>query len=173
MINTRRKFIKNLAVGFIGGNVLTSLPTNVFANNSQKGIEIDKGYVVFNERTKKNMIALSEALLPGSQEINIGNKVVNYVNKDRGAAVHFDAGFWNLEAVSRSRFKKSFYNIKNPDDINSLINHIKRKNRLFYNNFRNLLFRLYYSDPVVWKKLSYAGPPQPKGFMDYSKPPKT
>lgn len=172
MINTRRKFIKNLAVGFIGGNVLSSLPSNVLAKSSQKGIELDKGYTVFNEQTQKNMIALCEALLPGSQDINIGNKVMNNLNKDLGAAAHLDAGFWNLEALSRSRYSKSFYELKNQEDINKLIKYIKVKNRLFYNNFRNLIFKIYYSDPVVWKKLSYSGPPQPKGFMDYSEPPK-
>jgi hypothetical protein len=117
------------------------------------------------------VIALSEALLPGSQEINISNKVMNYMNKDRNAATYFDAGFWNLEALSKSRYKKSFYELKNQEHINILINYIKGKNSFFYNNFRNLIFRLYYSDPVAWKKLSYAGPPQPKGFMDYSEPP--
>ncbi len=171
MINTRRNFIKNLAVGFIGSNILSFIPSNIHAQDSQKGIEIDKRYVVLDERTQKNMIALAEALLPGSQQINIGSKMMKSLTYDKGAASFFDAGIWNLEALSRARYKESFYKLTNKDDINTLLNHIERGNRVFYNNFRNLVFKIYYTDPVVWKRLSYNGPPQPNGFLNYAEPP--
>jgi hypothetical protein len=34
-----------------------------------------------------------------------------------------------------------------------------------------LAMRLYYSDPRSWPSLGYHGPPQPRGFPDYSVPP--
>jgi hypothetical protein len=43
---------------------------------------------------------------------------------------------------------------------------------MFFGRFRRKIIELYYSNPDVWKMLSYNGPPQPRGFMDYSLPPK-
>jgi len=172
MINSRRKFLKTLVVGIIGGEVISALPVTSFAKNYDKGIEIQKGYIVFNENTQKVMEALAEALLPGSREINIKEKVMSYVDKDRGAATFLDAGFWNIDSISKSRYKKHFYNLKDKNDIDTLIDYVIVKNPIFFNQFRNLIVRLYYSDPKVWKLLSYNGPPQTKGFMDYSEPPK-
>jgi len=172
MINSRRKFLKTLAVGIIGGEVISALPVTSFAKNYDKGIEIQKGYIVFNENTQKTMEALAEALLPGSRKINIKEKVMSYVDRDRGAATFLDAGFWNIDSISKSKYKKHFYNLKDKNDIDALINHVQIKNPIFFNHFRNLIVRLYYSDPKVWKQLSYNGPPQTKGFMEYSEPPK-
>jgi len=171
MIDSRRKFLKTLAVGIIGGEVLSAFPVTSFAGNFDKGIEIQKGYIVFDENTQKVMEAFAEALLPGSREINIKDRVMNYVNRDRGAATFFDAGFWNIDTLSRSRHKKHFYDLKDKKDIDALLKYVERKNRNFFIQFRSLVIRLYYSDPKVWKQLSYNGPPQTKGFMDYSEPP--
>ena len=171
MINSRRIFLKTLAVGFIGGEVLSSIPATALAKNLEKGIEIQKGYIVFNEDTQKILGAFAEALMPGSKEINIQAKIMSYVNRDRAAATFFDAGLWNIDSLSRSRYDKPFYDLKDKDSIKSLMKHVKAKNGPFFNQFRYLIIRLYYSDPIVWKKLSYNGPPQTKGFMDYSEPP--
>jgi len=172
MIDSRRKFLKTLAVGIIGGEVLSALPATVFAKNFDQGIEIQKGYIVFNQDTQKVMEALAEALIPGSREINIKDKVMNYVNRARGPAAFFDAGLWNINALSISKYKKPFYSLTNKEDINTLLKYVKAKNAPFFNQFRNLVFRLYYTDPLAWEKLSYSGPPQTKGFMDYSEAPK-
>ena len=172
MIDSRRKFLKTLAVGIIGGEVISALPVTSFAKNYDKGIEIQKGYIVFNENTQKVMEALAEALVPGSKEINIKEKVMSYVDRDRTAATYFDAGLWNIESNSRSTYKKHFYNLKDKKSIDNLLKYVKNSNAGFFNQFRYLIIRLYYSDPKVWNKLSYNGPPQTKGFMDYSEPPK-
>jgi len=172
MTNSRRKFLKTIAVGFIGGNVISSIPAAALAKGIDKGIEIQKGYIVFSPDTQNVMEAMAEALVPGAKEINIKGKVMDYVNKDRGAATFFDAGFWNLNSISRAEYKKPFYELTNKEQINKLIKHISVRNSTFFNQFRYLIVRMYYSDPQVWKKLSYSGPPQPKGFMSYSEPPK-
>lgn len=172
MINSRRNFLKTLAVGFIGGKVISSIPSSVFAKSLDKGIEIQKGYIVFNEDTQKVMLALAEALVPGSKEIDIKSKVMDYVNKDRAAATFFDAGLWNIDSLARSRYNKAFYSLTDKEEITTLMKYVKAKNSTFFNQFRYLIVRLYYSDPMVWKKLSYDGPPQTKGFMNYAEAPK-
>ncbi len=172
MINSRRTFIKSLAVGFIGGNVLSSIPATALAKSNEKGIEIQKGYIVLNEETQKSMVALAEALMPGSNEIGMRDKLMQYANRDRAGAAIIDAGIWNLDSLSRSKYEKRFYELKDEAKTNKLIKYIKVKNPTFFKQFKYLVVRLYYTDPVIWKKLSYNGPPQPKGFLDYSEPPK-
>ncbi len=170
MNNSRRKFIKTLAMGVIGGEIITGLPQTVSANKDpySDGFEIQKGFKVFNEVTQKNMVKLAEALVPGSEKIGIKEKVMELVRNDKGAASFLDAGFWNIDAISRAKFDKPFYSLENKEEIESLIKHISARNRRFFQQFKVIVIKFYYSDPAVWKKLSYNGPPQPKGFLDYS-----
>jgi hypothetical protein len=172
MIDSRREFLKTLAVGIIGGKVLSAFPSTVFAKNFDNGIEISKGYIVFNKDTQMVMEALAQALVPGSKGINIKDKVMEYVNRERGTATFLDAGMWNINSLSKSKYKKPFYSLTDKENIDTLLKHVKAKNTVFFNQFRYLIVRLYYADPKVWKELSYNGPPQTKGFMDYSEPPK-
>lgn len=175
MANSRRTFIKTLTVGILGSEAVSGLPSSAFAEDKGHagGIEIKKGYKVFSPDTQKIMEAFTQALLPGAGEYGINEKVLEYVNTDRAAATFFDAGLWNLDSISRSQFDKPFYELTNKEEIAKLINHISVRNRRFFTQFRYLITRLHYSDPKVWGNLSYDGPPQTKGFMDYSEPPKT
>jgi hypothetical protein len=174
-MKSRRKFIKTIAVGMIGGHIASYLPTTALAaakDISKDGFEIQKGYVVFNETTQKNMLKLAVVLFPGSDEIGIQEKIMNLVRNDHGVAGFLDAGLWNIDAISRNKYKKPFYLLENKDHIDAILRHISVRNRLFFNNFRNIVIKMYYSDPSIWQKLSYDGPPQPKGFMDYTDDPK-
>ncbi len=174
MENSRRRFLKTVAAGAIGGEVLSGVP-GAFAKqgNEETGIEVQKGYVIFNEKTQKNMARLAEELVPGSGSIGMKEKLMNYFRRDKGGATFFDAGFWNLESVSKAAFKKSFYDLENKEEVEKVMKHVSIKNRTFFHQFRTLVIKFYYGDPEVWKKLSYDGPPQPRGFMDYSEPPKS
>ncbi|GBD38447.1 hypothetical protein HRbin37_00696 [bacterium HR37] len=172
---TRRGFIKTLAFGVIGSGLLHELPLNInsFAevNKNSNGIEIQKGFVVLNSEAQRNMEALAETLVPGSKKIGIKELLMNYVSDKPGIASFFDAGLWNLDAVSRAQFKKPFYQLENKEEKEKIVKHISVKNKTFFDGFRETVIKLYYSNPEVWKKLSYNGPPQPRGFMDYSLPP--
>ena len=174
MANSRRTFIKTLTVGVLGTEAIAGLPLGAFAKDESRsqGIEIQKGYTVFDPNTQKTMEAFTEALLPGSGAFGINEKIMNYVNRDRAAATFFDAGLWNIDAVSRQKFKKPFYELEDKEEILAIVNHVSARNRRFFAQFRYLTMRLFYADPEVWKSLSYDGPPQTKGFLDYSDPPK-
>jgi hypothetical protein len=173
MKSTRRGFIKILAVGILGNGLMPSLPA-VFAktNAEEDGIEIQKGFKIFDQEAQKNMEALAETLVPGAKEIGIRRIFMDYVSANPGQGAFFDAGLWNLDTLSRSRFKKPFYQLEKKEDKKTVIEHITRTNKAFFTKFRETIIRLYYSNPAVWKRLSYNGPPQPVGFMDYWLSPK-
>ncbi len=174
MENSRRKFLKTVAIGAIGSEVLAGVP-DAFAKQKspESGIEVQKGYTIFSEKTQKNMERMAEELVPGAGSIGMKEKLMNYFRRDKGGATFFDAGFWNLESISKAAFKKSFCDLDNKEEVEKVLKHASVRNRLFFNQFRTLVIKFYYGDPVVWKKLSYDGPPQPKGFMDYAEPPKS
>jgi gluconate 2-dehydrogenase subunit 3-like protein len=170
---TRRSFIKTIAVGILGNGLVMNFPLRALArtNKDDDGIEIQKGYKVFNLETQKNMEALAESLVPGSKEIGIRHIFMDQISKNRGFASFFDAGLWNLNSISIAEFRKPFYQLEKKEDKRDVIDHIQSHNILFFNKFRQTIISLYYSNPTVWKKLSYNGPPQPRGFMDYYLPP--
>ena len=170
---TRRSFIKTVAVGILGNGFISSLPLKVFANTKEdNGIEIQKGFKVFNQETQQNMEALAETLVPGAKEIGIRRIFMDYVSTNSGLAAFFDSGFRKLDALSKAKFKKTFYQLEKKEEKKALIEDISLKNKIFFTGYRKAILKLYYSHPAVWKRLSYDGPPQPRGFMDYSLPPK-
>ncbi len=172
--SSRRKFLKTVATGLIGSEVIAGAGPAAFAETdlNKGGFEVKKGYTVFNETTQKNMVKLAESLVPGCVSIGIEDKMMSFVRSSKGTASFFDAGLWNLDAISRKKFKTPFYSLKNREEIDTLIKHIRVDNRSFLESFRRVVIRFYYSDPTVWKRLSYDGPPQPRGFMDYAQAPK-
>lgn len=173
MQNSRRSFLKTIAIGTVGGEVLAGVPSAFAKKESgEQGIEVKKGYIVFNENTQKNMVKLADTMVPGASDIGMKDKLMTYFRRDKGAAGFFDAGLWNIDSVSRAAFKKPFFELEKKEDVDNVIKHVSSKNRVFLYQFRALVIKFYYSDPTVWKKLSYSGPPQPKGFMDYTEAPK-
>lgn len=174
MKNTRRQFIKSIGIGMIGSGVILGTSTLGLAGDSppNDGFEVQKGFKIFNDITQKNMEKLAEVLVPGSKGTKIKSKMMDYLQKHKEIATFLDAGLWNLDSLSRKVYNIPFFSLTKQEDIDRLIRNEIRNNRSFYTEFRQLVIVLYYADPMVWKKLSYNGPPQPKGFLDYSEPPK-
>lgn len=173
--NSRRNFLKTLTLGVAGTTIAGSLPDVLLAqtgNKFKEGIEFQKGFKLFDEHTQKNLTALAETIVPGSSKIDITTIFLNYMSKNEGEAAFYDAGIWNMDAIATNKFFKPFYELQTMEEKKQVIDHISARNRLFYTKFRTLIIKFYYSHPDVWKKLSYNGPPQPVGFMDYTKPPK-
>lgn len=172
MKSSRRKFLKTVAAGVIGGEILTGAAPG-FAKDAKDagGFEIQKGFAVFNETTQKNMMKLADAIIPGCESVGMKEKLMRIMRGSKGSAGFFDAGLWNLEAICRKKFDVSFYSLENKNDIDLLLKYIRAKNKGFFFGFKKLVIQLYYSEPTVWKKLAYDGPPQPRGFMDYTEQP--
>jgi len=173
---TRRDFIKTLTLGVLGAEIISAFPGELYAKVDKDkfadGIEIQPGFKVLTKETQKSMEALAETLLPGSKEIGIREILIERISKDFGLAGFLDAGFWNLDTISKTKFKKSFYELEKKEEKEAVIKHVSTRNQMFFKTFREMVIKIYYSHPMVWKKLSYNGPPQPRGFMDYSFPPK-
>ncbi|MER3445498.1 MAG: hypothetical protein C4291_01075 [Candidatus Dadabacteria bacterium] len=167
---TRRGFIKTIAFGILGTEFVF-LPIRAFGKTAEDGIEIQKGYRILNSETQKSMEALADTLVPGAKEIGIKVIFMNYVSTNLGMGAFFDAGLWNLDTISKAKFRVPFYRLEKKEDKKVIIDHVSVANRVFFHRFREMVIKFYYSNPAVWKRISYNGPPQPRGFMDYYLPP--
>lgn len=174
MKSTRRKFLGTIAAGVIGGEIVSGSAARVFAkpDTDAEGFEVKKGFKVFNQTTQKNMMKLAETIIPGCGKHGMKDKLMGYLYSSSGTASFLDAGFWNLDAVCRKKFNVPFYSLEDKKNTDIIVKYISINNRGFFISFKKLVVQFYYTDPNVWKTLSYDGPPQPRGFMDYSEAPK-
>ena len=100
---------------------------------------------------------------------------MKYYSENPGIAGYVDSGLWKIESLSKNKFEMPFQEITDKKKLQMLFDHLEKSNnsRDFFNKFKEKLFELYFLHPEVLNKMNYDGPPQPKGFMDYSSPPKT
>lgn len=184
MNSDRRDFLKTFVLGAISTGPLLSLLSCDTSDVKQKntdirpendysqGIELRKGYIVMEPEVQRNMEALAVAMVPGVRQINIRKILMDKFSQDHGDAGFFDAGLWNINTISKMQSKKPFYELEDPEEIDTVLKIVRKTNYSFFSRFRRTIISTYYSHPVSWKKLKYSGPPQPVGFMDYDKPPK-
>lgn len=173
MKSSRRKFLKTIAAGVIGGEIISgSAPVFAKSEPYADGFDVKKGFTVFNQNTQKNMMKLAEIIIPGCGNLGMKDKLMGYLYSSKGTASFFDAGFWNIDAVCKKKFKVPFYSLEKKQDIDLIVKYISINNRGFFVSFKKLVVQFYYTDPKVWKTLSYDGPPQPRGFMDYTEAPR-
>ena len=178
MLNTtRRNFIKTVTAGVIGSTLISFDTKELFAKpkvDIYNGIKIQEGFYVINKETQKTVAALADTFLPGSNDLKLIDVFMNYFSKkeNHGLASFFDAAFWNLDTISHSKFKIPYYQLTEKQQKDEVINHVKARNRIFITRFERLTKQFYYTHPETLKKLKYDGPPQPKGFMNYTQAPK-
>jgi hypothetical protein len=175
MRSSRRRFLKSIGAALLANGILSYFPLRLFAKTDAitEGIEITPGFIVFSEKTQRIMLALAETLVPWAKEIEFTKLFMEKMKGDHGLAGAFDAGLWNLNANSIRILKKPFYELETVEEKKKVIDHIIDRNYQFYTKFRRVTIEIVFSNPTAWKRISYNGPPQPRGFMDYTMPPKS
>ena len=80
-----------------------------------------------------------------------------------------------LDQQARQRDKRTFENLDSPEreHVVRLAEQAAAKSlpRMFFERTRKDAFLFYYTQPETWLILDYPGPPQPRGFMDHTRPP--
>lgn len=155
---TRRFFLK--AISIFGLSFI--FPKKIPADISQKfSIE--------------NIDALTNAIMPGSNEIGVHEKLRDLYSQIANKNKILTMGLMAMDRYCQERYSKPFYllNEKERDLILKWMNELppKRLENLFFTTFRKEVLKHYFTSPVVWKILRYNGPPQPKGFVNYHLPP--
>lgn len=125
--------------------------------------------------------ALIETLIPADDtpsalEAGVLEKIINKAHINPKYETMLSKGYQWLDIQAREKGSSSFANLTENDRDSVLARAASGKRNtpeyLFFAIMRYEAFYFYYAEPSTWKTLNYPGPPQPKGFRDYTQPPK-
>ena len=125
--------------------------------------------------------ALIESLIPADEtpsalEVGVLEKIVDKAGDNPKYAKMLRKGCQWLDMQARKNGSNNFSKLTEYER-NSLLERAATENSntheyMFFSIMRYDAFYFYYAKPTTWQTLNYPGPPQPKGFRDYTQPPK-
>ena len=114
--------------------------------------------------------------MPGALDLHIDKLLIQKAEVDRPVGrLIAEACHW-LDRQAELRHARDFLDLA-PMEKNNLLETMAAAGlgSIVSNGFwwlRNGTMELFYSQPVSWEGLGFAGPPQPLGFLDYAARPK-
>lgn len=112
---------------------------------------------------------------PAASELGVVSSVVRKAAGDPGYLKLVRAGCRWLDRQALARGAQAFARLDGPEreHVVKLAEQATMKSlqRRFFEHTRKDAFLFYYTQPEAWGMLDYPGPPQPRGFMDHTRPP--
>lgn len=111
---------------------------------------------------------------PGAIDLDVHSRILAQAasNKNYRRLVH--AGCRTLDNLALSSESRPFRElglVQRDAVVHALVQSEDDKRHGFFKSTQRRAFHFYYSDPRSWPGVCYAGPPQPRGFMDYKQAP--
>jgi hypothetical protein len=163
---TRRELIRHLAAlsAWVPASVLLAAPTGTG--------EADQELRVLG--------AFLDTLLPadttpGATQLEIDKAIIGRTRANKSLQRLLTLGCAWLDSQARTQGSGEFTGL--PQTGRDAIASAAEKSpvgslpRVFFEQFRGLGFYEYYARPETWPGMVYAGPPQPRGFPDFTQPP--
>jgi hypothetical protein len=117
----------------------------------------------------------ADEVSPAVSELGVASRVADKALGNPDYLRLIRAGCRWLDRQARTRDRQVFARLDVPDrkHVVRLAEQAAAKSlpRLFFERTREDVFLCYYTHPETWVMLDYPGPPQPAGFMDYTRPP--
>lgn len=113
---------------------------------------------------------------PGAIDLDVHSRILAQAVRDTHYRRLVHAGCRTLDKLALSSKNRPFRELGlAPRDsvVHALVQYEDDKRHRFFKSTQRRAFHFYYSDPRSWPGVCYAGPPQPRGFMDYRQPPAT
>ena len=113
---------------------------------------------------------------PGAIDLDVHSRILAQAVRDTHYRRLVHAGCRTLDKLALSSKNRPFRELgMAPRDsvVHALVQSEDDKRHGFFKSTQRRAFNFYYSDPRSWPGMCYAGPPQPRGFMDYKQPPAT
>ena len=168
MQSTRRWFLKlPFVTGFAAGvNAL-------FAPAIQAGLAGSGDYATF---TALLDTLIPEDETPSATQLGVTEALYTKLSGNRSFSRLLHGGCAWLDEQARWRGAAAFPALDDAgrDEILALAaaGETRSLPRDFFDRIRRLAFSEYYADPRGWRDLDYPGPPQRRGFTDYTRPPR-
>jgi hypothetical protein len=117
----------------------------------------------------------ADAFSPAASELGVHARVADKALGNPDYQKLLSAGCRWLNRQARQRAKQAFVDLGTADREH-IVQEAERAAmtslpRLFFEHTREDAFLFYYAQPATWAMLDYQGPPQPRGFMDYTRTP--
>lgn len=114
---------------------------------------------------------------PGALDLGVHQRVIDKLEGDRTLAKVYAEALLDLDRESRAKHGADFLKLDAAQQEGLLQSRsdapLSTLGGYFFALLRGDTMRFYYARPEVWPSLGFDGPPQPRGFLDYSEPPRT
>ena len=117
----------------------------------------------------------ADEVSPAASELGVSSRVTG---KALGSSYYLkliQAGCHWLDRQAQKRGGKTFamLDVSEREHVVRMAEQATAKSlqRIFFEHTRSDVFHFYYAQPETWVMLDYPGPPQPRGFMDHTRPP--
>lgn len=131
---------------------------------------------------RQTLQALLDTLIPADETpaastLGIDGTMLELAGRDEKYDRFVNVGLEWLDSAARASGAGSFVAAAEPQRI-AILQQAERDRpggaaRRFFEGMRRDAMRLYYSHPAAWPALGFAGPPQPAGFPDFTRPPRS
>lgn len=113
---------------------------------------------------------------PGAVDLGVQQSIFKTLEGDRTRAKIYAEALLNLDRDARAKHGADFLALDAARQ-ESLLEALSQTPQTtpggyFIRLLRRDTMRFYYARPEVWPSLGFDGPPQPRGFLDYTDPPR-
>ena len=165
---TRRDLIRHLAAlsAWLPASVLLAAPTGTSGTDQEL----------------RSLGAFLDTLLPaditpGASQLEVDKSIITQARANMRLQRLLTLGCAWLDTQAKERGAEDFAALAQPnrDAIVSAAETSPAQSlpRVFFEQIRGMAFYHYYARPETWPGMAYAGPPQPRGFLDFTQPPGT
>ena len=113
---------------------------------------------------------------PGALDLGVDRRVISELSANRARAKGFAEALLDLDRTALAKHDAEFLELDATLQENLLLTLAAAPRTTPGGRFIRLLrydtMRYYYARPEVWPSLGFDGPPQPRGFLDYTQPPR-
>jgi hypothetical protein len=113
---------------------------------------------------------------PGAIDLNVHARILAQVTRNTRYRRLVHAGCRTLDNLALSKNGRPFRELglaKRNAVVHALVKLEGAERYGFFDSTQRRAFSSYYSDSRSWPGVCYPGPPQPRGFTDYTQPPAT
>jgi Gluconate 2-dehydrogenase subunit 3 len=113
---------------------------------------------------------------PGAVDLGVHRRVISELEGNRTLAKLYAEALLDLDRDARAKHGADFLALDTArqESLLQVLSEAPRSmlgGRIF-RLLRRDTMRFYYARPEVWPSLGFDGPPQPRGFLDYTDPPR-